>query len=109
MPEQFPPHAWWYETTVAASHGVRNAEVAPLRFEERDETRFAIYQLPENPVEPGSVAVAGYLFSNAAGELVDGAGTVAGTVDFTTGMFEVDLTLSPDAGSRQVQYLPLTA
>lgn len=107
MPEQFPPPAWWYETTVAASHGVTGAEVAPLRFEDRDEARFAIYQLPENPVEPGSVSVSGYLFSDSAGNLVDGGGVVAGTVDFETGMFEVDLTLSPDGGSRQVQYLPL--
>ena len=105
MPEQFPHPSWWHETTVAASSGVRRAELAPLSFDDRDDARFAIYQLPENPIEPGSLSVAGYLFSNTAGELVDGDGVVAGTVDFTTGMFEVDLSLSPDAGARMVQYL----
>lgn len=103
--EQFPPVAWWYDTVVSPSHGVKFGEMVPLGYEDRDGTRFVTYQVPENPVEPGSVSVDGYLFSNLAGELVDGHSVVAGTVDFATGLIEIDLSVSPDPGSRIVQYL----
>jgi hypothetical protein len=104
--EQFPAPPWWYDVAVAPTHGVRRAEIGALNYDVRDGQRWVTYQLPENPVEVGSVSVAGYLFSNPAGELIDRAGVVAGTVDFTTGIIEINLVVSPDGGTREVQYLP---
>jgi len=101
---EFPPPGWWHETTIATTHYIRRDEVPPLDYPVLDGVKHARYQLPENPVEPGSVATGGYLFSNLAGELIDGDGVVAGTVDFTTGLIVINLTISPDPGAREVQY-----
>lgn len=102
---QFPPPGWWHETTVAPGSGrARRVEITALDYPVRDGVKYARYQLPENPIEPGSLTTGGYLFSNVAGELIDGNGVVAGTVDFTTGIMEIDLSLSPDPGARTMQY-----
>jgi len=63
------------------------------------------YQLPETPAEPGSVFVDGHLYSLATGELLDQDGTLAGSVDFDTGMIEIDTSVSPGLSSRRAQYV----
>jgi len=103
--QQFPPPAWWYEATAAiSSNRFRRFEIPPLDYPVLEGVKHARYQLPENPVEPGSVLAGGYLFSNLAGELIDSKGVLAGGVDFATGIIVINLTVSPDPGTRLMQY-----
>jgi len=63
------------------------------------------YQLPDAPVEPGSVFVDGYLWSQPTGELIAPDGTLAGEVDFITGLLSIDTTVSSGITSRRAQYV----
>lgn len=73
-----------------------------------DGTRFLRYQLPQVPIEIGSLAVAGFLRSTVDGELRHiQTDALCGTVDFDNGIFEVyvDYDQAPGLGSRTVQYV----
>ena len=69
--------------------------------------RYIRYQLPQQPVEPGSVFVGGYLRSTADGLLFNPANNQVGTIDFDTGVFtvEIDYDESPGVSSRTVEYI----
>lgn len=71
-----------------------------------DGTRYVRYQTPKSPVKPSSLKVGGYLRSTADGQLLNPANKQAGSVDYTTGLFEVwiDYDESPGAGSREIAF-----
>ena len=106
MPEPvFPPPGYFWSLNVPPTGGEKVGE-APLldsRIVYRDGIGYLRYQLPESPVGD-VVRVSGYVISNPTGDLVDSDGAVVGTINFTTGYFEIRADLSPDLGSRRVEY-----
>lgn len=72
---------------------------------EVDGSRFLRYQLPEVPVEIGTVEVAGYLRSTTGGELLDAKNQVVGTIDHDTGLMQIDVDLSPLLSARRAKYV----
>lgn len=74
----------------------------------RDGPRILRYQLPEAPVENGSVRIDGYLRSTneAQGKLLDfDKNQEVGTVDHDTGLIEINVELAPGLSSRRVQFI----
>jgi hypothetical protein len=106
----WPPWAY-YETGNYGPAAPQTARItSPL--EDRvqvkpDGTRFLRYQLPHQPVEPGSVFVGGYVRSTTDGLLFNLANRQVGVIDFDTGIFEVwlDYDESPGLSSRTVEYI----
>lgn len=105
----FPPPGYYWSLNEPPKGLSRTAEAPILNsaFEVRDGVRFLRYQLPEAPVED-AVRIGGYIVSTPAGDLIDSDQKVVGTIDFTTGVFEIEVGLSPDIGSRRVEYTLLS-
>lgn len=108
MPEPvFPPPGYYWSLKLPPTGiGVKVAEAPVLNSQVfvRDSVSYLRYQLPESPVGD-VVRVGGYLVSTPAGELIDKDDVVVGTINFTTGIFEIEAGLSPDFGSRRVEYV----
>ncbi len=70
-----------------------------------DGRRFMRYQVPQTPVQPGSVRLDGSLY-DVDGELFTFGQTprLAGTIDYASGVLEVDIDVSPGIYSRIVVY-----
>ena len=107
MPEPFfPPPGYYWSLNEPPTSGGEKVSVVPLldsRVVVRDGVSILRYQLPENPVGD-VVRIGGYLVSTPAGDLIDGDQKVVGTINFQTGLFEIEAALSPDLGARRVEY-----
>lgn len=106
MPDPvFPPPGYYWSLNEPPTGGEKVGE-APLlgsKIVYRDGVGFLRYQLPEAPVGD-VVRVSGYVVSTPAGDLLDGDQQVIGTINFQTGIFEIQASLSPDLGSRRAEY-----
>lgn len=106
--QTWPPGNYFDQFGPFSDPRRRAGEVNPIDgriFVSADGTRTLRYQLPEAPVDVESVRIDGILFSTADGKLLTEHGTQVGTVNFDTGFIEIDITASPDLGSRRVEYL----
>jgi hypothetical protein len=108
--DQWPP--WGYYET--GNYGPDAPQTRALAFplddrvlEKPDGTRYLRYQVPQQPIEPGSLFVGGYLRSTVGGLLFNPANLQVGLVNFDTGVFEVwlDYDESPGKSSRTVEYI----
>jgi hypothetical protein len=72
-----------------------------------DGTRYLRYQLPKQPIEPGSLFIGGYLRSTVDGLLFNPANRQVGVVDFDTGVFDIDIEYngSPGISTRTVEFV----
>jgi len=106
----WPPIGYWetgnYGPDSPAKFGMafvldQTVQVKP------DGTRFLRYQLPQQPIEPGSLFVGGYIRSTIDGLLFNPANIQVGVIDFDTGVFEIliEYNESPGIYSRTVEYI----
>lgn len=110
MTDDWPPQPYYetgnYGPVSPASYSM--AFVLDDRVQVKpDGTRYLRYQLAQQPIEPGSLFVGGYLRSTVDGRLFNPANIQSGLVNFDTGIFEVwlDYDESPGLGSRTVEYV----
>ena len=107
MPEPaFPPPGYYWSLASPVTTRDRSGEAPILNSQivVRDGVGYLRYQLPQAPVED-VVRIDGYLVSTPAGDLIDKNDVVVGTINFDTGVFEINASLSPDFGARRVSYV----
>lgn len=62
------------------------------------------YQLPLVPVEIASVLISGYIRSTTDGKLLDKNNEQVGSIDFDTGLFDINVELAPELGDKRVEF-----
>lgn len=110
MTDVWPPLSYW-ET---GNYGPESPSMFALAFVldpqvqvKPDGTRYLRYQLPKQPIEPGSLFVGGYLRSTVDGLLFNPANRQVGVVDFDTGVFDLDIEYNgaPGISTRTVEFI----